>query len=1080
MELKEFFRKLGYHELIPVATQEAQAPAGSVRLFRAKSSEHNRDVAIKVLSFNGGVDSVIVGRFRREAKILKAMSEFGLLPVLSSNLFENVEPGKEGTESPILFFITPWMGGGDLEQFVKRRGPVSEEIAAGWFGKLAEAMHRINANGVIHRDIKPANVLLSDPVDEVVEATLSDFGAATDIAAPTNIETDMRLTTAEFPIGTIDYAAPELLFGNKTGSTASDVFGLAASLLFCLTGKTLCELERIPDRDPASRLAARQNLNDLKLPAGLSSRMRALLQDALHTEVTKRISSCEELAERLSKFAAPTDQHWAKLQQSNAYKEPALHSVAGKPLMMGAAFTSVLLIVSAIAIYSRGWPVSHTRGEAGQSEREPSDAKQVERLVSNSKLAMNEIASSPQIDVLRQRWAELANRSSTRSQRTAARAWLETLPNRLELSADLGNSSTVIPLTDQSRWSPSLVIESPELRHAEGVLWLEFDAGGNHLYSSGRDGRVFRWDLGRLQKDQLLSLTSQEVACVRVDPANAEQVLFTRQDQPIARLDDETATISSLGNSYGRFARIAISPNRNWIGVTGARRVDVIDAKTSQVRASRELDQQGVRLAFSRNGRFLAVSEFNGMLTVWDWNRNELKAIEGPQRLWQVTFSASDEQLLYGVTNDRNLIEYRLTDGSFSVKKQEHPLLGISPTQAWQARTKELTDGNVVEFESANGTTMQLGVGRAQPEVISVCTRWIAVGADSGAIFVFRRPKDEAATTQVLPPYRSPRSLASNASCVSFDDFGHRVAIGRKDGKVGIWDVAESKQTEELSFGETAVQDLAFVDGGKRLLVVQDGQISMRILGQAIDAQTFSGDGPLLSSPSNLRILFRRNDSIVSRDLEAGKEQVFVSNQNLLALAATRNFEMVVSLSANGELQIRDGKTAQLLSSCTPAISPVSPGERINLFCTDDRRLILLRGAKIWTATFSAAGAIDMTSVLAAKLPNQVGAAKWDSVNQLTLSCGGRLRSLNQQLASEIALELNGELVCGYVATKLNLWLWTLVTLERWWQSLMIEGRCICVRLVGSIRKANLPDTHVSHPVIMRGKLRLPAIGKNL
>jgi serine/threonine protein kinase len=99
--------------------------------------------------------------------------------------------------------------------------------------QLASVLGYLHRRGWVHLDVKPDNVVV-----QAGRAVLIDLGLAT------------RPGRLERSVGTEGYAAPEQDAGG-TVSAATDVWGLAATLVECLTGRPPGrepELRRVPDR----------------------------------------------------------------------------------------------------------------------------------------------------------------------------------------------------------------------------------------------------------------------------------------------------------------------------------------------------------------------------------------------------------------------------------------------------------------------------------------------------------------------------------------------------------------------------------------------------------------------------------------------------------------------------------------------------------------------------------------------------------------------------------------------------------------------------------------------------------------
>ncbi len=114
-----------------------------------------------------------------------------------------------------------------LFQYVEQHGSLPALLAVEMFEGLCGGLIYAHDHDVIHRDIKPANVL----INKQLEAIITDFSLA-------RIGREDLLTHVGTRMGTPDYQAPEMERDAQSADERADIFGLGASLLFALTGKS--------------------------------------------------------------------------------------------------------------------------------------------------------------------------------------------------------------------------------------------------------------------------------------------------------------------------------------------------------------------------------------------------------------------------------------------------------------------------------------------------------------------------------------------------------------------------------------------------------------------------------------------------------------------------------------------------------------------------------------------------------------------------------------------------------------------------------------------------------------------------
>ena len=175
--------------------------------------------AIKVLPKSRVADATYLARFQLEAKAIASLNHHNI--VLAYDI---------DNEGDVHYIVMEYVDGLDLQQLVKRDGPMDFSTAADIIAQAARGLEHAHNNGVIHRDVKPANLLV-DPKGVV---KLLDMGLALVSAGD-----DESLTVAnnENVLGTADYLAPEQALNSHAVDHRADIYGLGCTLYYLLTAK---------------------------------------------------------------------------------------------------------------------------------------------------------------------------------------------------------------------------------------------------------------------------------------------------------------------------------------------------------------------------------------------------------------------------------------------------------------------------------------------------------------------------------------------------------------------------------------------------------------------------------------------------------------------------------------------------------------------------------------------------------------------------------------------------------------------------------------------------------------------------
>ncbi|MEU7897346.1 serine/threonine-protein kinase [Nonomuraea sp. NPDC049152] len=169
-------------------------------------------VAIKMPNAQGGADAEEMQLFLKEAEIASRVAQFCTARVLDAGLSAECLP----------YVVNEYIDGPSLAQQVQERGPLTVDELTRLALTTATGLTAVHQAGIVHRDLKPSNILMATDGPRII-----DFGIARVL--------DTTSTTASGVIGTPAYMAPEQFEGKRI-SSATDMFGWAATLVFAATG----------------------------------------------------------------------------------------------------------------------------------------------------------------------------------------------------------------------------------------------------------------------------------------------------------------------------------------------------------------------------------------------------------------------------------------------------------------------------------------------------------------------------------------------------------------------------------------------------------------------------------------------------------------------------------------------------------------------------------------------------------------------------------------------------------------------------------------------------------------------------
>jgi hypothetical protein len=268
-------RMVGKYDLLSEAGRGVLAV-----VFRARDTQLDRIVAVKLPHSGFRTDADAKGRFHREARNLARLKHPGLVAVYDAIELEDS-----------LAIVSEFIDGETLAARLSR-APVTRHAAAELVSAVADALGAAHRAGVIHRDLKPANIML----DGDGRPRVMDFGLAKLAADEPVLSRDGQL------LGTPAYMSPEQASGNlRSVDECSDVYSLGVILYELLTG-------RLPFQGSCQAVITRiiegQPLPPRRLSRAIPADLETICLKAMASEPGRRYPSADALADDLRRWRA--------------------------------------------------------------------------------------------------------------------------------------------------------------------------------------------------------------------------------------------------------------------------------------------------------------------------------------------------------------------------------------------------------------------------------------------------------------------------------------------------------------------------------------------------------------------------------------------------------------------------------------------------------------------------------------------------------------------------------------------------------------------------------------------------------
>ncbi|MFN8111950.1 MAG: PASTA domain-containing protein [Solirubrobacterales bacterium] len=253
---------------------------GMADVWRARDTELDRDVALKLLHENFARDTEFVERFRREASSAAGLQHQNVVSVFDRGSYEDS-----------YYISMELVEGSSLRELIDQGLEIEEAVEV--TRQMLAAAAFAHENGIVHRDLKPMNVL----IDRDGRIRVTDFGIARAGGS--------EITRTGSVMGTAQYLSPEQAQGMAVTPT-TDIYSIGIILFEMLTG-------RVPfDGDNAVAIAMKQVGEEPPAPSTINPKVSpaldAIVLKALAKDPAQRFQSAAEMAAALEAAEGSPDE----------------------------------------------------------------------------------------------------------------------------------------------------------------------------------------------------------------------------------------------------------------------------------------------------------------------------------------------------------------------------------------------------------------------------------------------------------------------------------------------------------------------------------------------------------------------------------------------------------------------------------------------------------------------------------------------------------------------------------------------------------------------------------------------------
>ncbi|MCC7375190.1 MAG: protein kinase [Verrucomicrobiales bacterium] len=778
----------GEYELI-----EEIARGGMGIVYRARQTQINRMVALKVMVAGQFAAPDFLERFRNEGEAVARLDDPHIVPIYEVGECEG-QP----------FFSMRFVEGGPLSRRIaNRQSPLSNRQAVELLVKIARAVHHAHQRGILHRDIKPGNILL----DAKGEPLLTDFGLAK------LVERDGMLTRTIAMLGTPSYMSPEQARGeSKQLTTAVDIYGLGAVLYELLTGRppfaggtTMETVRQVLESEPArpSTLKPRTDRD-----------LETICLKCLEKSPAQRYDSAEALAQDLERWlrhepilARPvtTQERLVKWMRRNP-KVAALTVLLHAVFIVGLA--GILIVSTRLATANRG------------------------------KDRANRQLAKAMRDFEWQRMEDLV----TAGRRDGALAYLSDFLRQDPL--DQVAATRVFAMMNGGNFGlPSV---SP-FQHGAAVNSISVSADGRRVLTAADDGMARVWDL---RLGRVLTVLAHPAKVTRAEFAADERLILTSCPDGSNRLWDslDSKVVLEFPRAPEPRALPAWSRDRTRVALPDSERsFRVWDlAQRRPLGSSLAVPARVALAAFGRSPDLLAIGSVDGNVSVWTVEDSRpmapsLNVAGEPKRM---EFSPDGETLAVAAHHSMTLWDTRSWRPRAVFRTQANEVFAMAFSPDGSSLMGAGYGEAVRSWDVISGKAVIQAIPLEQPFSclrFSPDSKQLATGSHSGVVRLW----DARTGTALSKPFEHDGPVTD----IAFTPDGRLLVTGSQDGTAQVWEIQHGLPSSALAGNHRPDATACSTRDGRCLVGTADGNVQM------FDLSTGRPTGPTMKQTGSIHLV---------------------------------------------------------------------------------------------------------------------------------------------------------------------------------------------------------------------------------